>query len=110
MQPSKTNIYSGSFPNNTDDRSGDGQHDETHANWHQQQSLNVSSAPLAFLHSPIILSRGDGDSNASPAEQRRKWVIDIVDEALDVINGKYDDRESLLFNSSSGLSPNFPKQ
>mmetsp|Transcript_18427 Transcript_18427/g.45665 ORF Transcript_18427/g.45665 Transcript_18427/m.45665 type:complete len:128 (-) Transcript_18427:111-494(-) len=83
-------------------RSGDHHHDET-ANNRLQQSLWVPSALP-----PLRMPRGGAANNFS-VEQQRKRTIDIIDEALGIINGKHDDEEGeSLFNLC--LSHTFPQQ
>mmetsp|Transcript_41074 Transcript_41074/g.99004 ORF Transcript_41074/g.99004 Transcript_41074/m.99004 type:complete len:124 (+) Transcript_41074:638-1009(+) len=123
MNPSKSDVYNGNYPNNAEgtspshqrlndsqNRTGiqsGAQHES--AIYYFQQSLRVPTPP-AFLSS-MTLPRQHVTETLS-VEQERKRTIDILDEALDMINGKFDDDEAgeeLLFINSC-LSNSFPKQ
>jgi len=124
MTPSKTDLHNGNYtyPNNAaenstpqrtddlqnrigNDRSGDP--NET-ANNRLQQSPRVPPTLLPFLSS-LGLPRGDATNTLSVVQQRKRTTDDMIDEALNIINGNHDDEEGESL-ANGNLSNTFPRQ
>ncbi|CAJ1926654.1 unnamed protein product [Cylindrotheca closterium] len=129
MQPSKTDTHNSDYPSNTEEapqlptmqqqwllldhsqnriEDSSGENDETAMSWLQQTSLSGG-----FL-SPLMSMSFEEPIETLSAEQQRERMLDIIDEALNIINSKdhddSDEEKGEKLTIDSFLSSTFPKQ